>query len=44
MSRPTADPSRAPRRQSGMETPELVSLIVVLLAWIVLLGTLAPDG
>jgi len=27
-----------------METPELVSLIVVLLAWIVLLGTLAPDG
>jgi len=27
-----------------METPELVSLIVVLLAWILLLGTLAPDG
>jgi len=27
-----------------MEPPELVSLIVVLLAWIVLLGTLAPDG
>jgi len=26
-----------------MATPELVSLIIVVLAWIALLGSLAPD-
>jgi len=26
-----------------MATPELISLIIVVLAWIALLGTLAPD-
>ena len=34
---------RASPRQGGMATPELVSLIIVVIAWIVLLGGLAPD-
>jgi hypothetical protein len=39
-----AHPMRASRRQGDMATPELISLIVVVIAWIVLLGGLAPDG
>jgi hypothetical protein len=38
------DPIRAWRRHSCMPTPELVSLIVALVVWIVLLGTLPADG
>jgi hypothetical protein len=38
------DPIRPPQRQGGMPTPELVSLIVALVVWIVLLGTLSPDA
>jgi hypothetical protein len=30
--------------RGGMPTPELISLIVALVVWIVLLGTLAADG
>ena len=33
-----------PRRQRGMPTPELISLIVALVVWIVLLGTLSTDA
>jgi hypothetical protein len=30
-------------RQEGMATPELISLIVVVIGWIAVLGGLAPD-
>jgi hypothetical protein len=30
-------------RQEGMATAELISLIVVVIAWIAVLGGLAPD-
>ena len=32
------------RRQGSMATPELISLIVALIVWIVLLGTLSGDA
>jgi hypothetical protein len=38
------DPIRAARRQRGMPTPELISLIVALVVWIVLLGTFSTDA
>jgi hypothetical protein len=38
-----ADPIRVLRRQKGMATPELVSLIIAVIAWIALLGSLTPD-
>lgn len=38
------DPIRPPTRQKSMPTPELISLIVALVVWIVLLGTLSTDG
>jgi hypothetical protein len=37
------DPIRPARRQRGMATPELVSLIIAVVAWIALLGTFSPD-
>jgi hypothetical protein len=37
------DPIRTTRRQGGMPNPELISLIVALVVWIVLLGTLSTD-
>jgi hypothetical protein len=43
MSRPGRDPKRSRRRHDRMATPELISLIVALVVWIALLGTLAPD-
>jgi hypothetical protein len=39
-----ADPSLRPRRQGGMATPELISLIVALILRIALLGGMAPDS
>jgi hypothetical protein len=33
-----------PWRQGSMPTPELISLIVALVAWIVLLGTFSADS
>jgi hypothetical protein len=38
------DPIELPRRQGSMPTPELISLIVALVVWIVLLGTLSTDA
>jgi hypothetical protein len=38
------DPIRPARRQRSMPTPELISLIVALVVWIVLLGTLSADS
>jgi hypothetical protein len=38
------DPIRALRRQACMPTPELISLIVALVVWIVLLGTMSADA
>jgi hypothetical protein len=38
------DPIRPARRQRGMPTPELIWLIVALVVWIVLLGTLSTDA
>jgi hypothetical protein len=38
------DPIRLHRRQGRMATPELISLIVALIVWIVLLGTLSADS
>jgi hypothetical protein len=32
------------RRQGGVAPPELVSLIVAVIAWIVLLGTFTMEG
>jgi hypothetical protein len=37
------DPNRDWQRQADMATPELVSLIVAVIAWIALLGSLSPD-
>jgi hypothetical protein len=37
------DPNPAIQRQGSMATPELISLIVAVIAWIVLLGAIAPD-
>jgi hypothetical protein len=39
----SADPIPVRRRHDGMATPELISLIVAVIAWIALLGTLSPD-
>jgi hypothetical protein len=44
VSRPIRDPSVLPRRQRGMATPELISLIVALVLWIALLGSMAPEA
>jgi hypothetical protein len=38
------DPIRRDRRQGRMATPELISLIVALIVWIVLLGTMSTDA
>jgi hypothetical protein len=38
------DPIRPVLRQGNMPTPELISLIVALLVWIALLGTLSTDA
>jgi hypothetical protein len=38
------DPIRPSRRQGRMATPELISLIVALIVWIVLLGTISTDA
>jgi hypothetical protein len=39
------DPIRPPRRQGKMmASPELISLIVALIVWIVLLGTFSSDS
>jgi hypothetical protein len=38
------DPIRAPRRQGIVPTPELISLILALVLWIVLLGTMSTDA
>jgi len=38
------DPIILPRRQGRMATPELISLIVALIVWIVLLGTFSADS
>jgi hypothetical protein len=38
------DPVPAPRRQGSTPTPELISLILALVLWIVLLGTLSTDA
>jgi hypothetical protein len=38
------DPIRPSRRQGSMPTPELISLIVALVVWIVLLGTMSTDS
>jgi hypothetical protein len=43
MSCPRRDPKWSRRRPDRMATPELISLIVALVVWIALLGTLAPD-
>lgn len=43
MSRGIADPSEGARRQVGMATPELISLIIALILWIALLGGMAPE-
>jgi hypothetical protein len=40
----TADPTVTARRQRGMDTPELISLIVALILWIALLGSMAPEA
>ena len=40
----TGDPKRRLRRREGMALPELLALIVAVIAWIVLLGGLAPDS
>jgi hypothetical protein len=37
------DPLAAAGRQGGMATPELISLIVALVVWIALLGSIAPE-
>jgi hypothetical protein len=37
------DPIRASRRQGAMN-PELISLIVAIVLWIFLLGTMSTDG
>jgi hypothetical protein len=37
------DPIRDRQRQADMATPELVSLIIAVIAWIALLGSLSPD-
>jgi hypothetical protein len=39
-----ADPSGVAGRQVGMATPELISLIVALVLWIALLGSMAPEA
>jgi hypothetical protein len=44
MGRFDADPNRLEGRLRGMPTPELISLIVALVLWIVLLGTLSIDS
>jgi hypothetical protein len=38
------DPIRAPARQGGMPTPEVISLIIALVAWILLLRSFSVDG
>jgi hypothetical protein len=38
------DPIRVHRRQRGMAPPELISLIVAVIAWIVLLGSFTVEG
>jgi hypothetical protein len=38
------DPIRVERRQGCMAPPELISLIVAVIAWIVLLGSFAVEG
>jgi hypothetical protein len=43
MPHPSADPIPPLERQGSMATPELVSLIIAVIAWIALLGTLSPD-
>ncbi len=43
MPHPSTDPIPTPERQGSMATPELVSLIIAVIAWIALLGTLSPD-
>jgi hypothetical protein len=44
VSRRIADPSGTARRQGGMATPELISLIVALVLWIALLATMVPEA
>ena len=38
------DPIRWSRRLAGMPNPELIWMIVALVVWIVLLGTISPDS
>jgi hypothetical protein len=38
------DPIRVSRRQVAMPNPELISLIVAIVLWIVLLGTMSTDA
>jgi hypothetical protein len=38
------DPNRVPARQGGMPTPEVISLIIALVAWILLLRSFSVDG
>jgi hypothetical protein len=38
------DPSGTVARQGGMATPELISLIIALILWIALLGSMAPEA
>jgi hypothetical protein len=38
------DPIRVHRRQGRMATPELISMIVALIVWIVLLGSMSTDA
>jgi hypothetical protein len=41
---PGRDPIRVHRRQGCMAPPELISLIVAVIAWIVLLGSFTVEG
>ena len=38
------DPIRSSRRLAGMPNPELIWIIVALVMWIVLLGTLSQES
>jgi hypothetical protein len=40
----SGDPIRRDERQGRMATPELISLIVALIVWIVLLGSMSTDA